>query len=54
MKNKIDSVVIVTNRYASIATLRYVDGKDDIILSSGNKNILYTLIEKHIKKVYSV
>lgn len=51
MANQVESVVIVTNRYGSIATMRFSDPKTDRIISSSNKPILYTQIEKYVKKV---
>lgn len=49
--NKLESVVIVTNPDGAVATIRYADGKDDKIISSTKKNVLYNLIEKHLKRV---
>ena len=54
--NKLDSVVIVTNDFGAVATIRFEDFKDDKILSvtgvsEKSKNTLYTLIEKHVAGV---
>jgi len=51
MKNKIESIVIVTSEYGSVATLRFANEKDDRFISSSSKPVLYTLIEKHVDKV---
>ena len=51
MKNKLESAVIVTNKYASIATIRFTNKEDDKIISSTTKPVLYSLVEKHIKQV---
>lgn len=51
MKNKIESIVIVTGEHGSVATLRFANSKDDIVISSSSKPLLYTLIEKKVKKV---
>lgn len=49
--NKLESVVIVTNPSGAVATIRFEDGRDDKMISSIKKNVLYNLIEKYIKKV---
>lgn len=54
--NKIESIVIVKGEHGSVATLRFANSVDDVILSSFNnsdksKNYLYESIEKHVKKV---
>lgn len=50
MKNKLDSVVIVTNQFGKVATIRFQDDKDDRIISS-SESVIYTLVEKYIKTV---
>lgn len=50
MKNRVESVVIATNEYGSVASIRFNDSKDDRDISSPNKQVLYGLIEKHIKQ----
>lgn len=51
MSNKIESVVIVTNKYGKVASLRFADSKDDREISSSNAKVLYSLIEQHVKRV---
>lgn len=51
MKNKLESVVIVTSKKGAVATIRFNNSVGDKIISSAKKNILYSLVEKHIKKV---
>lgn len=48
MKNEIESVVIVTNPHGAVATMRFKNDKDDKIISSPNKDVLYTLVEQHV------
>ena len=48
MKNEIESVVIVSNPKGAVATMRFKDGKDDKIISSPSKDVLYTLVEQHV------
>ncbi len=54
MKNKLESVVIVTNEHGSVASIRFEDRKDDKDISWTNKNTLYELVEKHIGEVLNV
>lgn len=48
---KLESIVIVKNKYGSVATVRFSEPMQDRIISSNNKKVLYTLVEKHVKRV---
>lgn len=48
---KLESVVIVKGQHGSVATIRFNDPLQDRFISSSSKPVLYTLIDKHIKKV---
>jgi hypothetical protein len=54
MKNKLDSIVIVTNEFGSVASVRFENRKDDKDISWTNKNTLYEIVEKYVKEVTGV
>lgn len=54
MKIDINSIVIVTNNYGSVATLRFTDVRYDKILSHSSKDSLYISIEDYVKQVLDV
>lgn len=54
MKAELQSVVIVMNGFGSVATIRFNDYKQDRIISSTSKSVLYTLIERHVQGVLNV
>lgn len=49
--NKLESVVIVRNKFGAVATIRFEGGKGDRIVSSSSKNGIYKLIESHVEKI---
>ena len=49
--NKLESVVIVRNKFGSVATIRFEGGKGDKIISATSRNTIYKLVEKHIAGV---
>jgi hypothetical protein len=50
-KVTLESVVIVKGEHGSVATIHFNDPMKSCYISSSSKPILYTLIEKRIKKV---
>lgn len=54
MKNKLSSIVIVTNEFGSVASVRFENRKDDRDISWTNKNTLYEIVEKYVKEVTGV
>ena len=54
MKNKLSSIVIVTNEFGSVASVRFEDRKDDKDISWTNKSTLYEIVEKYVKEVTGV
>lgn len=50
--NGLESIVIVTNQYGSIATIRLKDSSKDRIISANTKASLHLLIDKYIDGVF--
>lgn len=51
MKNKLESAIIVKNEYGYVATIHYFNRKYSRYISAPNKQSIYNLVEKYIKKV---
>lgn len=50
MKNEIESIVIVTNKYGRVATMHFTNTKYNKIVSSSSKAGIHALIDKQVKK----